>query len=76
MVGHRTSRHRDDSAGGVLVCRHIPLTLALQAYRVVTWRFHPLSHLPFASLWCTLAAEWLLLGAREPRYMLPIVVPL
>ncbi len=54
----------------------IPLTLALQAYRVVTRRFHPLSHLLFASLWCTLVAEWLLLGARDPRYMLPIVAPL
>lgn len=54
----------------------IPLTFALQVYRVATRRFHPLSHLLFASLWCTLVAEWLLLGARDPRYMLPNLAPL
>ena len=54
----------------------IPLTVVVQAYRLISGRRHTLSHLLFASMWTTLAAQWLLLGARDPRYMLPTAVPL
>ena len=48
----------------------------LQIYRVVTRRFHALSHLLFLSLCATLVGEWLLLNARDARYLLPMSAPL
>ena len=50
----------------LLWCGALPLTVLLQLWRIATRRFLPVSHLLFASLWVTLAAECLLLGAHDP----------
>jgi hypothetical protein len=63
----------------VVWCAVLPAALLMQLYRLVTRRYHPLSHLLFASVAATLAAEWLLLSARDARYLLPLsalLVPL
>jgi hypothetical protein len=54
----------------------IPAALLLQIYRLVTKQYCLLSHLLFASLVSTLAAEWVLLSARDARYLLPLSAPL
>jgi hypothetical protein len=51
----------------------------LQLYRLITRRYSALSALLFVSVASTLAAEWLLLAARDARYLLPLaglLVPL
>ena len=43
-----------------------------QIYRLVSRRYFVWSHLLFAGLAATLVANWILLGARDARYLLPI----
>lgn len=47
---------------------------ALQVYRLVTRNYLWWSHLLFAGVATTLLANWLLLDARDPRYLLSINV--
>jgi len=51
------------------------LTLA-QIYRLATRRYLPWSHVLFASVFLTLTVNWMLLEARDARYMLPLAMPL
>ena len=53
---------------GVLVA-----LVLVQIYRVATRTYCGWSHLLFASLAATLAGNWLLLFARDARYLLPMV---
>jgi hypothetical protein len=48
----------------------------LQIHRVLTRRFLLWSHLLFASVISTLAANWVLLEWRDPRYVLAVNAPL
>jgi hypothetical protein len=60
-------------------CALFGTVVALQAFRLVTRRHYWLSHLLFASICATIGAEWLVLAARDPRYLLPLgglLVPL
>src|SRR5947199_9862465 len=50
--------------------------LLVQAYRLVSSRYLFWSHLLFASILMIILANWLLLEARDPRYMLPMNAPL
>ena len=50
--------------------------LPLQVYRVLSRRYLLWSHLLFVSVLATLLANWLLLDARDGRYMLPLNAPL
>jgi hypothetical protein len=50
--------------------------LPLQVYRVLSRRYLLWSHLLFVSVLATLIANWLLLDARDGRYMLPLNAPL
>ena len=50
--------------------------LPLQLYRLVSRRYLLWSHLLFVSLLSTLLANWLLLDARDGRYLLPLNAPL
>jgi hypothetical protein len=54
----------------------LPATVLLQLYRLVTRQYCLLSHLLFLAVWATIVAEWTLLIARDPRYLLPLVAPL
>jgi hypothetical protein len=63
----------------VIWCVVLVAVALLQMYRLLTRRFCAPSHLLFASLCATLVAQWALLSARDPRYLLPvfaILVPL
>jgi len=48
----------------------------LQLYRVLAWKPLVWSHLLFASVSATLAANWVLLDWRDPRYVLALNAPL
>lgn len=48
----------------------------LQIYRLFTRRYLPWSHLLFASVLATLAANWILLEWRDARYVLAVNAPL
>ena len=48
----------------------------LQVYRVLTRKYLLWSHLLFASVSSTLAANWVLLEWRDPRYVLALNAPL
>jgi hypothetical protein len=67
--GHATT------ALAYLWCLALPGAALVQIYRLITRRYHLLSHLLFVSVCGTLIAEWLLLSARDARYLLPISVP-
>ncbi len=54
-------------------CATIVLLIGVQGYRLVTRQFNRWSHLLFASLVATLVANWVLLFARDGRYLLPMV---
>jgi len=56
----------------IIWCIVIPVVVLIQLYRVITRRFCPVSHLLFVSVTATIVAEWTLLSARDPRYMLPL----
>ena len=63
----------------IVWCGLFAAAALLQVYRLATRRFLGLSHLLFACICSTLAAEWLLLSARDARYLLPLtalLVPL
>lgn len=63
----------------VIWCGLFAAAALLQVYRLVTRRYLGLSHLLFACICSTLAAEWVLLAARDARYLLPLtalLVPL
>jgi hypothetical protein len=47
-----------------------------QIFRVVTRRYNAASHVLFAAVVATLAGNWILLFARDGRYLLPLAVPL
>ena len=47
-----------------------------QVYRLAARRYLAWSHVLFASVILTLAANWILLEARDPRYLLPLGMPL
>jgi hypothetical protein len=53
-------------------CGVLALALPLQAYRLLTRRYSIAAHVLFVSVVSTLIAEWLLLGARDARYLLPL----
>jgi hypothetical protein len=48
----------------------------VQLYRLAARRYLAWSHVLFASVVLTIAANWILLDARDARYMLPLGVPL
>jgi hypothetical protein len=50
----------------------LPAAVLMQLYRLVTRRYCLSSHLLFVSVCSTLFAEWVLLGARDGRYLLPL----
>jgi hypothetical protein len=50
----------------------LPAAVLMQLYRLVTRRYCPSSHLLFVSVCSTLLAEWVLLDARDGRYLLPL----
>ena len=52
------------------------LMALVQVYRAVTRRYLAWSHVLFASVLFTIAANWILLDHRDGRYMLPLPVPL
>jgi hypothetical protein len=56
----------------VVWCAALPVAALVQIYRLVTRRYCTLSHLLFLSVLSTLAAEWILLSARDARYLLPL----
>ena len=63
----------------VIWCVVLAAVARLQLYRLCTTRFCATSHLLFVALCATLASQWALLSARDPRYLLPvfaILVPL
>src|SRR5207237_611076 len=49
---------------------------AIQGYRLIARRYLPVSHILFLSVASTLIAEWVLLGSRDGRYLLPLIAPL
>jgi hypothetical protein len=51
----------------------LPAAVLLQLYRLIARQYSPLSHLLFVAVWATIVAEWALLSARDPRYLLPLV---
>jgi hypothetical protein len=53
-------------------CGALAAALSLQAYRLVTKRYCLASHLLFLAVSSTLAGEWILLRARDGRYLLPL----
>ena len=53
-------------------CAAIVLLVGIQVYRVAARRFNRWSHLLFASMAATLVANWVLLFARDGRYLLPM----
>jgi hypothetical protein len=67
------------NALAVVWCGVLPAAVLIQLYRLFTKRYDLRSHLLFVSVCSTLLAEWVLLGARDARYLLPIsglLVPL
>ena len=50
----------------------LPAAVLIQLYRLHTKQYSLWSHLLFASVCSTLVAEWVLLGARDGRYLLPL----
>jgi hypothetical protein len=63
----------------VVWCGMLPAAVLMQLYRLLTRRYCLCSHLLFVSVCSTLLAEWVLLGVRDPRYLLPLsglLVPL
>ena len=50
------------------------VALGLQAYRIVTRQYLPWSHLLFVAMAATLLANWILLDARDVRYLLSVNV--
>ena len=61
---------------GLIWCAALPATALVQLYRLVSRRYFPASLLLCLSTWLTLVAEWVLLDARDPRYLLPLSAPL
>ena len=61
---------------GLIWCAALPATALAQLYRLVSRRHFPASLLLCLSTWLTLVAEWVLLDARDPRYLLPLSAPL
>jgi hypothetical protein len=60
-------------------CGVLAAVVLMQLYRLITRRYSALSALLFVSVASTLAAEWVLLAARDARYLLPLtglLVPL
>jgi len=53
-------------------CATIALLAVVQIHRVATRRYSRWSHLLFAAMATTLVANWLLLFARDGRYLLPL----
>jgi hypothetical protein len=63
----------------VIWCGAIAMTLLVQLYRLLARRHSSLSVVLFVSMTATLAAVWILLAARDARYLLPLtglLVPL
>lgn len=60
-------------AVAIVWCAALPASVLLQLYRLLTRHYCLLSHVLFVSVWSTIVAEWLLLSARDPRYLLPLV---
>jgi hypothetical protein len=54
----------------------LALAAVVQIYRLATRRFLLWSHLLFASVSCTILANWVLLEARDARYILAMNAPL
>jgi hypothetical protein len=53
-------------------CGMLPVAALMQLYRLATRRYSLPSHLLFVSVCSTLIAEWVLLRARDARYLLPL----
>jgi hypothetical protein len=60
----------------VVWCGVLTLAVMIQAYRLLARRYCIASHVLFLSVASTLVAEWLLLAARDARYLLPLGAPL
>ena len=56
----------------IIWCGVLAAAVLMQFYRLSTRRLWLPSHLLFASVCSTLIAEWVLLGARDARYLLPL----
>jgi hypothetical protein len=56
----------------IVWCGVLAGAVLIQFYRLFTKQFWPPSHVLFASVCSTLIAEWVLLGARDARYLLPL----
>jgi len=66
-------------AFAVVWCVVLPALVLMQIYRLATRRYCFPSHVLFVSACSTLVAEWILLSARDARYLLPLgalLVPL
>jgi hypothetical protein len=66
-------------AFAVAWCAVLPALVLMQLYRLVSRQYCLPSHLLFIAACSTLAAEWILLSARDARYLLPLaalLVPL
>ncbi len=63
---------RATSIEAAVWCGLLLVAVLLQLYRVVTRRFHRWSHLFFLGVSITLVTNWLLLFARDARYLLPL----
>jgi hypothetical protein len=53
-------------------CGMLPAAVLLQLYRLLTRQYCLWSHLLFVSVCSTLVSEWVLLGWRDARYLLPL----
>ena len=60
------------NALAIVWCGVLAAAVLIQFYRLFSKQFWPPSHLLFASVCSTLIAEWVLLGARDARYLLPL----
>jgi hypothetical protein len=63
----------------VVWCGLLAAAVLLQLYRLLTKRYAAASHLLFVAVSSTFFAEWVLLAARDARYLLPLsglLVPL
>ncbi|HEX7139918.1 MAG TPA: hypothetical protein VF219_18845, partial [Vicinamibacterales bacterium] len=56
----------------IIWCIVFPTAVLIQLYRLIARRYCLLSHLLFVSVTLTIVAEWTLLSARDPRYLLPL----
>ncbi len=61
------------TALAVIWCSAIAATVLVQVYRLSARRHCSLSAVLFVSVAATLAAEWMLLAARDARYLLPLI---